>query len=172
MEKRLESREIYSGKILSLRVDKVSINNRESVREIVEHHGSVGILPILDDSFVLEKQYRYAIDKTLLEIPAGTLEDGEEPEECARRELVEETGYYPNALKYLGKMHLTPGYCTEVMHFYIAEDLVLKNKDLDFDEVISTEIVKIDDAIDMVLKGEVDDIKSAYAILRYAVMVK
>ncbi len=168
MEKKLESRKIYDGKILSLRIDKVNINDRDSIREVIEHHGSVGILPILNDSFVLEKQYRYAIDKVLLEIPAGTLEDGEEPEECAKRELLEETGYYPNSLKYIGKMYLTPGYCTEVMYFYIADQLEFKSKDLDFDEVISTEIVKIEDAIKMVINGEIEDIKSAYAILRYA----
>ncbi|GIU72365.1 MAG: ADP-ribose pyrophosphatase [Candidatus Nitrosocaldaceae archaeon] len=168
----LERKEVYKGKILSLRVDKVNINGRDSIREVVEHHGSVGILPILDDSFVLEKQYRYAIDKVLLEIPAGTLEDGEEPEECAKRELLEETGYYPNTLTYIGKMYLTPGYCTEAMHFFIADDLELKSKDLDFDEVISTEIIKIEDAIDMATKGEIEDIKTAYAILRYAAKVK
>jgi ADP-ribose pyrophosphatase len=164
----MESKEIYNGRILSLRVDKPIINGKESIREVVIHHGSVGILPILDDSFVLEKQYRYAIDKVLLEIPAGTLEENEEPKECAKRELLEETGYITDTLEYIGKLYLSPGYCTECMYFFVAKGLKLMSKDLDFDEIISTEIVKIDNAINMVMNGEIEDIKTAYAILLYA----
>ncbi|MEM2856635.1 MAG: NUDIX hydrolase [Candidatus Nitrosocaldaceae archaeon] len=158
---------VYEGKILNLRVDNVEINGRESIREVVEHNGSVAILPIIDDSFLMERQYRYAIDKTLLEIPAGTLEEGEEPYDCAKRELREETGYVADTLIYLGSMYLTPGYCTELMHFFIAKDLRFESEKLDFDEVISVECIKIDNAIDMAMKGEINDLKTVYAILRY-----
>ncbi len=166
----MEREEIYKGRILSLRVDKTIINSKKSIREVVVHNGSVGILPILNDSFVLEKQYRYAIDKVLLEIPAGTLEDNEEPKECAKRELLEETGYITDDLEYIGKLYLTPGYCTECMHFFIARELRFVSRNLDFDEVINIERVKIDDAINMVKNGEIEDIKTAYAILIYANM--
>ncbi len=166
----MERKEVYKGRIINVRVDSININGRDSIREVVEHSGSVAILPIINDSFLLEKQYRYAIDSVLLEIPAGTLEEGEEPEACARRELLEETGYHANKLTYIGSMYLTPGYCTEVMHFFLATDLVFKSRDLDYDEVISTEFIKIDDAIKMALNGEIKDIKTAYAILRYAIL--
>ena len=171
MEVRQESKKVYDGKILSLRIDKViNKSNRASIREVVEHRGSVAILPILDDSFILERQYRYAIDKVLLEVPAGTLEEGEEPLECAKRELLEETGYYSDELEHMGMLYLTPGYCTEKMHFFIARNLVKKSNDLDEDEIINVEIISIRDAINMAIRGEIVDMKSAYMILRYAMM--
>lgn len=163
-----ESRYVYNGKIISVRVDNVQINGRNTIREVVEHWGSAAILPLLDNKIIMEKQYRYAIDKELYEIPAGTLEKGESPEECAARELVEETGYRASKLEKLGKCYMTPGYCTELIHFFVATDLErVKEHEMDADEQISIVTIKIDDAVKMILNGEIQDAKTAYAILAY-----
>lgn len=164
-----ETRRVYDGKIINVRVDRVKINGRETVREVVEHGGSTAILPLLDgDIIVMERQYRYAIDKELYEIPAGTLEEGESPEECAKRELIEETGYRAEKLEPLGRCYMTPGYCTEMIHFFVATDLQeVKEHELDSDEQITVEKIAIDDAVNMILNGKIVDAKTAYAILTY-----
>lgn len=163
-----ESRRIYDGKIISVRVDKVQINGRQTIHEVVEHNGSAAILPLIDNTIIMEKQYRHAIQKELYEIPAGTLEKGESPEECAARELVEETGYRAGKLEPLGKCYMTPGYCTEMIHFFLATDLKeVKTHEMDEDEQLTVVKISIDDAVKMILNGEIEDAKSVYAILTY-----
>ena len=88
----IDSKRVYDGKIISVRVDKVQINGRETTREVIEHSGAAAVLPLIGNMIIMEKQYRYAVEKELYEIPAGTLEKGESPAECAKRELIEETG--------------------------------------------------------------------------------
>ena len=111
----VKSDKIYEGKVINLKVDTVELpDKRYSKREIVEHSGGVGIIAITEeDNIVLVKQYRKAIGKTILEIPAGKLELMEEPKGTAKRELEEETGYISDELKYLTEFYPTPGYCTE-----------------------------------------------------------
>jgi ADP-ribose pyrophosphatase len=163
-----ESKRVYDGKIISVRVDKVRINGRETIREVVEHDGSAAILPLIGNTIIMEKQYRHAIGKELYEIPAGTLEKGESPAECALRELIEETGYEAKKLEPLGQCYMTPGYCTEMIHFFVATDLKeVRNHEMDADEQITTVKISIDDAIRMILNGEIQDAKTAYAILAY-----
>lgn len=163
-----ESKRVYDGKIINVRVDKVKINGREAIREVVEHNGSAAILPLIDNMVIMEKQYRYAVDKELYEIPAGTLEKGESPEECAKRELIEETGYSAGKLEFLGRCYMTPGYCTEMIHFFVATELQeVKGNEMDADEQISIVKISIDDAVKMILDGEIQDAKTAYAILTY-----
>jgi len=165
----LESNRVYNGKVISVKVDKVQINGKPTIREVVEHNGSAAILPLMEDTIIMERQLRYPIGKELLEIPAGTLEKGESPEECAARELIEETGYKAGSLKPLGRCYLSPGYCTEVMHFFLATNLAkVSQQEMDEDEVIKIVRIKFDDAVKMILKGEIEDAKTAYAILTYA----
>jgi len=165
----MESKQMYKGKIISVKVDKVQINKRQTIKEVVEHGGSAAILPLIGDTIVMEKQYRYPIDKELFEIPAGTLEKGESPEECAARELIEETGYKAGNLKQLGRFYMSPGYCTEVMHVFVATNLSkVESHGMDDDEVIEIVRVTVDDAVKMIMKGEIEDAKTVCAVLAYA----
>ncbi|MEM3083487.1 MAG: NUDIX hydrolase [Nitrososphaerales archaeon] len=163
----MTSRRVYDGKIISVRVDNVWINGRQAVREVVEHGGSAAILPLIDDTIVMEKQYRYAIDRELYEIPAGTLEDGENPEDCARRELIEETGYEAGKLEALMRCYMTPGYCTELIHFFVATDLKEVSHEMDPDEQLNVVEIKVDEAVKMILNGEIQDAKTICAVLTY-----
>lgn len=121
----VERRTLYSGRILKLDVDRVvEPSGHEVTREVVRHAGSVVLLPVTrDGKLVLVRQYRYAVDSFVLEVPAGTLDSGEEPEKAARRELAEETGYVAGRLDKLGEYHPSPGFLDELMHVYLAVDL-------------------------------------------------
>ncbi len=163
-----ESKRVFDGRIISVRVDRVQINGRETIREVVEHGGSAAILPLIGDTIIMEKQYRYAIGKELYEIPAGTIEKGESPEKCATRELVEETGFKAGRLEPLGQCYMTPGYSTEMMYFFVATDLKeAKSQEMDADEQLTTVKISIDDAVRMISNGEIQDAKTVYAILTY-----
>ncbi|MEO9365742.1 MULTISPECIES: NUDIX hydrolase [Candidatus Nitrosocaldus] len=163
----VRSRYIYKGKVIALRVDELEDGR---VREVVEHNGSVAILPVLDDGrVVLERHYRHAIGKELIEIPAGKVEEGESVEECAQRELVEETGYRAGRLEYMGRCYMTPGYCNELIHFFIASNLErVSSVSMDEDEEINLLVISIDEAIEKALANEIEDAKTLYALLRYA----
>ncbi|MBE43860.1 MAG: ADP-ribose pyrophosphatase [Thaumarchaeota archaeon] len=164
----IDSKRVYDGKIISVRVDKVQINGRETTREVIEHSGAAAVLPLIGNMIIMEKQYRYAVEKELYEIPAGTLEKGESPAECAKRELIEETGYKAGNLELLGQCYMTPGYSTEIIYFFVANDLQeVKIHEMDVDEQITIVKINIDDAVKMVLNGKIQDAKTAYAILTY-----
>src|SRR5215210_3081848 len=134
----LSSREIHRGRILTVRVDEIELESGHSVRrEVVEHPGAVVIVPIDGDGRVLwVKQYRYAAGRALLELPAGTLEQGEEPEATARRELPEETGFAASDWQRIGGFYSAPGFCTEYLHAYSATDLRPETAPGDEDEDI------------------------------------
>ncbi|MFY3741802.1 MAG: ADP-ribose pyrophosphatase [Candidatus Nitrosomirales archaeon] len=169
MSAMMESKQVYKGKVISVKVDKVQINKKQTIREVVEHGGSAAILPLIGDTIIMEKQYRYPVGKDLFEIPAGTLEKGESPEKCAARELIEETGYRAGNLKQLGRFYMSPGYCTEVMHVFVATNLSkVESPGMDDDEVIEIVKVSVDDAVKMILKGEIEDAKTVCAVLAYA----
>ncbi|WP_425540151.1 NUDIX hydrolase [Microaceticoccus formicicus] len=143
-EKTMKSERVYEGKILNLRVDTVELPNRKySKREIVEHGSSVVIIPIMDDNSVLMvKQYRKAIDKVVLEFPAGLVESGEDPKEAALRELQEEVGYTANKIEYIYDFYTSPGFTDERINVFVASDLIPSDMVCDEDEFL--EIVKID----------------------------
>ena len=121
-EERLSSRCAYDGHILHVRVDDVRMpSGRKTVREVVEHPGSVIVLPVtVDDEVLFVRQYRYAVDERVIELPAGLIDTGEDPEDAARRELGEETGYEAGEVTPLGSAYVSPGYSQELSHFYVA----------------------------------------------------
>jgi ADP-ribose pyrophosphatase len=167
IEKTLESKLVFKGRLINVRVDTVQLpNGRVSTREVVEHKGAVCVVPLLDhEQVVMVKQYRQPVGKVLLELPAGTLDKGEDPEECARRELVEEVGYYPQKLTKMFHSYLAPGYSTEMLHTYLAEDLQPTSENRDADEFIEVVTVNLRQAVDMIRSGEIIDAKSICGIL-------
>ncbi|MBP6965041.1 MAG: NUDIX hydrolase [Armatimonadetes bacterium] len=166
-EKTLESQRIYDGKIVNLRVDTVELpNGRVSKREVVEHKGAVAVVPMLDhETLILVRQYRQPVGGTILEIPAGTLERGEDPFDCARRELVEEIGYFPEKLTEMFHSYLSPGYSNELLHTFLAEDLREEEVNRDSDEFLEIVRIRLSDAEEMIRSGEIVDAKSICGIL-------
>lgn len=166
-EKTMKTDKIYEGKMVNLRIDTVELPDKKySKREIVEHPGSVGIIPITDDgSMVLVRQFRKPIEKNLLEIPAGKIEINEEPKETALRELSEETGYMANKMEYLFEFYTSPGFSDEKIYLFLATNLLKGEANPENDEYIEVEKLKIEDLVDMVEKGEINDSKTIISIL-------
>jgi len=165
-ERGVDSRQIYDGKILQLHVDEVELpNGNRATREVVEHSDAVVIVPIDADGHVLlVRQYRYPIARDLLEAPAGGIDDGEKPDEAAQRELREEIGLASERLEYLGQFWSTPGFCTELMHAFVARDLVPSPLSPDEDEAIVVERYPLDSLRTMIASGEIRDAKTIAAL--------
>lgn len=161
-EKVLESQQIFKGRILTIKVDQVLLQNGcKSTREVVFHPGAVAVLPILADrSIVLVKQFRYPVGTELLEVPAGKLDENESPEECALRELEEETGYKAQKIEYIGYIFTTPGFSNEKIYLYVAENLIKTEQNLDQDELLKVEILQPQDVLNKCLNGEIVDAKT------------
>ena len=167
-EKCLDSKEIYRGKIIYVHKDSVSLpDGSESIREIVEHSGGVAVIPVDDEGNVwCVRQYRYAFADHLLEVPAGKLEDGEDPLECAVRELSEETGFTAEKFTYLGSLLPSPGYCKETLYLYLATGLKPGKAHLDPGEFLDVERHSLRELTDMVMNNELTDAKTAMAVLK------
>lgn len=166
-EPTVDSRRIYSGKIIGVRVDTVRLpNGRTSQREIVEHGHSVVMVPVDQQRRVLlVRQYRKSPERSLLEAPAGGLEEGESPEEGVLRELQEEIGFTAGRLQRMAGFWMTPGFCTEYMHAYIATDLRQGALAPDEDESIEVVPVPLARIPDMIRSGEIEDAKTIAALL-------
>ncbi|MGE5390608.1 MAG: NUDIX hydrolase [Deltaproteobacteria bacterium] len=165
-ERTKESKEIFNGRIIRVRVDTVELpDGSEGTREIVDHNGAVAIVA-LDEKGQLKmvRQYRKAAEKIMLEIPAGTLEKGEDPMDCARRELEEETGLRARQWEKILAYYSAPGFCSEELHLYIARDLYPGESDPDEDEFLELADVPLDQAYDMIFQGQICDGKSIIGI--------
>jgi ADP-ribose diphosphatase len=167
---RLGTREIFRGRTFHVDVDRVRLpNGREMDVELVHHRGAAAVVPLLEDGTVLfVRQYRYATGGWLLEIPAGKLDPGEEPEACAVRETEEETGYRPGKLQPLGWIWTTPGFADEKIWLFLATGLELTAQVLEDDEVLSLERLPLQEAIEKAARGEIHDSKTAVALMRVA----
>ncbi|MBM3118798.1 MAG: NUDIX hydrolase [Chloroflexi bacterium] len=168
MEKTLSSQQVYNGRAVKLRVDTVQKpSGKTTTREIVEHSDCVAVV-VLDskDRVVLVRQYRKAVGKTLLEIPAGGIDPGEQPINCVRRELQEEIGYLPNKIDRLGGFYSAPGYCTEYLHLYLATHLVPSRQVAEDTEEIEVVRVPLSQIPDLIASGEICDAKSVAGLLR------
>ena len=167
-EKQIDTQAAYKGIIVNVWRDTAELQNGcRVVREVVEHPGGVGIVPVTKDGNVLMvRQFRYPMGEELLEIPAGKLEDGEDPLECAARELSEETGYTAGRFIDLGVSYPSPGYCKEKLYIYLATDLLCGEAHLDENELLSIEEVAINDLIDKIMANELSDGKTIIGILK------
>lgn len=169
MEKTLSSQLIYDGRAVKLRIDTVQLpGGRETTREIVQHSDVVVMVVVdEDDNVLLVRQYRTPVERELLEIPAGGIDEGEEPEDAVRRELREEIGYLPNKVQRLGGFYSAPGYCTEYLHLYLATELAPSRLFAEDTEGISLVRVPVDDVPDLILSGKLCDSKSIAGLLSY-----
>ena len=165
-EPTLSTNLVYQGKILSLRVDTVQLRNgNQSTREIVEHTECVCVVPLdAANNVVMVRQYRKPVEESLLEIPAGGVEPGETSQEAAIREIQEEIGYTADTLSHLSSFWMTPGFCTEMMHAYLATDLRPSSLQQDEDEDIQVVKVPLENIPGMVRRGEIKDAKSISAL--------
>ena len=166
----LKSRPVYAGRIVDLSVDEVRLpNGNVCALETIRHPGASAVVPVDDDGRVLlVRQFRWATGGYLLEVPAGKLDRGEPPEDCARREVEEETGRRPRTLHPLGWIWTTPGFSDEKIWLYAATGLEATRQQLQPDEVLTVEAVPLVDAVAMALDGRIVDAKSICAILRAA----
>lgn len=167
-EKTLSTDQIYNGRIINVRVEKVELpDGRISSRELVGHFGGVGIIAVDENREVfMVSQYRIAARSIMLEIPAGKLEKGEDPLECGKRELIEETGYRAKDFVHLGEYYATPGYCEEKLNIYLAQGLEFVGQHLDDGEFLKVEKYSLDDLYSMVMENKIYDAKTAIAILK------
>jgi len=160
---------VFSGKLITVRKETVSLpSGKTATREIVVHPEVVAILPVLDDGrLVLVRQYRKSVDRILLEIPAGGVDDGESPEDAVRREMVEETGYRVAATEHLCTFYTSPGFTTEKMHLYRATGLSPGEPTEETDQ-IEVVLMGPEEAASQVGQGEIEDAKTILAILGYS----
>ncbi len=167
-EKTVSTREIYKGRIVHLVEDTVLLpNGKTAGRELVLHNGGVGVIAVDEDKNVLMvRQFRKPYDEVVLEIPAGKLEKGEEPLPAGMRELSEETGYEAKEYTFLGKFYPTPGYCSEIIHLYLARKLSFVGQHLDPDEFVEAEKIPLEKLVQMVMDNQIPDGKTAIAILK------
>lgn len=168
MEETVSSKTLHRGKNFSFKSDQVRLPSGKVVtRDIVDHPGAVAIVAVDESEIVLVKQYRYAAGKELLEVPAGTFEQGEDPDACAVRELIEETGYAAKTWRKLLSCYMAPGYSNEVIHIYVAEGLEQVGSSPEEDEFINVERISFDDALKMIEDNTIMDSKTITGVLAY-----
>jgi ADP-ribose pyrophosphatase len=163
------SRSVHDGRIVKLSLEEVTLPNGNTVTlEVIRHPGASAVVPVdAAGNVVLVRQYRHATGSWLLEVPAGKLDHpGESPEDCARREVEEETGYRPGRLIPLGWIWTTPGFTNEKIWLFVALDLVPSRSNLQSDEVLTVETLALDEAVRRAATGEITDGKSVCALLR------
>ena len=167
-EEVVSSTTIYQGRVLHFKNTTVKLpSGRLYPREIVEHPGAVALIPILEDKVILIRQFRLTTGKAIYELPAGTMSEGEDPDACAEREIVEETGYKAGKLKRIFQCYLAPGYSTELMYFYLATELEAGPQHLDEDEAIRVYPTPFEEALAMVRMNEIMDAKTTVGLLLY-----
>lgn len=166
----LSSRLVHKGRVLELRVDEVEMaNGVVTAREVLHHPGAVAMVPVQSDGrILLVTQYRHATGARLLEIPAGTLNPGEDPQVAAVRELQEEVDRRPGHIEYAGSFYVAPGYCDELLHLYLCTDLEEASLDADDDEDIEVVAMTLDEAMDAVADGRIIDAKTIIGLMQWS----
>jgi len=166
-ERLITSETVFQGRLISVRKDQVELpGGRRASREVVVHPGAVAIVPLLpDEVVVMIRQYRHAVGRALYELPAGTLQPGESPEDCARRELEEETGYQAAELGLMFSTYLSPGYSSEIIHIFLAQGLSPTTSRPVEDEQLQTVLLPLEEAVAMIGRGEVQNAAAICGLL-------
>ncbi|MFQ6103617.1 MAG: NUDIX hydrolase [Candidatus Glassbacteria bacterium] len=161
------SKDVFIGRIFTVKLDRLKFENGKEVdMEVVRHGGAAAVVPVKEDGrIVLIRQFRYTVDKYIWEVPAGKFDESEDSVTCALREMEEEVGYRAGEIEKLGSILTTPGFSDERIDIYLARDLEKVQRHLDPDEFIDVVDVPIDEAIDMIENGEIEDSKSIIALL-------
>jgi len=168
MEETISSKILHKGKHFSFKLDQVKLDNGTEIeRQTVDHPGAVAIVAVHEGDIVLIKQYRYATKSEILEIPAGTLEAGEDPYACAVRELQEETGYAASDWKKLLSAYVAPGYSNEMIHIYSAEGLTEIGSSPEEDESITVEKYPFERVLEMIESNKIMDAKTVTGVLAF-----
>lgn len=165
-EETIGSKTIFQGKVVHLVVDDVRLpNGKTAKREIVKHPGAVAIIAVTENNkLLLVRQYRKPLDKVIFEIPAGKLEKDEDPDDCALRELEEETGYRSEKLEPIVSFYTSPGFSNELVHVYYTDTLIKGSQHLDPDEFLEVVEVGLDEALEMIYDRRIYDSKTVYAV--------
>ncbi|MFD2640284.1 NUDIX domain-containing protein [Piscibacillus salipiscarius] len=167
-EKTLSSESIYKGKIIDVKIDEVKLpDGKTSKRELIDHPGAVAIIALTDEGkLVMVEQYRKALEKSIIEIPAGKLEAGEKPDMTAKRELEEETGYRAEQLDFIVSYYTSPGFANEIIYVYKASGLKVVEDQLqgDDDEFVELIEVTLDEAVKLIEEQRIHDAKTIHAV--------
>ena len=164
--KTISSQKVFAGRVFSVTVDTVREGELTYQREVVHHGGSAVIVPVFDDGTVaLVRQYRHPTVRYLLEVPAGTLADGERPDAGAARELEEELGLIAGRMEKLSEFFVSPGFCEEKMWIYLATDLVQGKQHLEDDEILDVVRLPVREALEMITSGEIQDAKTIIGLM-------
>ncbi len=171
IEQTLSSKELFKGRIITVRLDEVELpDGNKSAREVVDHPGGAGILAVDGEDMWLVRQFRYPYKEVIEEIPAGKLEKGEEAIVTAGRELIEEIGYDCESIEPFGMIYPTPGYTSEHLYIFLARGLKKRETHLDEDEFVSAVKRPIKAVLDDILAGKIKDGKTCYAVLKYCLL--
>lgn len=167
-EKKIKTLNEYRGVVVNVALDKITLpDGKEGIREVVSHPGGVCILALDDENkAICVNQYRYCFETHMLELPAGKLEYGEDPYECAVRELSEETGITAGKIVSLGAIYPSPGFCREILHLYLATELTFGKAHLDEGEFLDVLRVPFDELVAQTMSGEMKDAKTVIAVLK------
>lgn len=168
-EKTISSQPIYDGRIIKVKVDEVLLpNGNTAKREIVNHQGAVAVMALTNDNkLLLVRQFRKPLERSIVEIPAGKLERGEEPLDCAKRELMEETGYTASEFTLLSSFYTSPGFADEMLHLYVATGLTAGEAQPDEDEFVEVMHLSLDEAKQLHSSGEIRDAKTVVALFAW-----
>jgi ADP-ribose pyrophosphatase len=166
-EKKVKSETKFKGRLLGLRVDTVKTpSGNKATREVVEHPGAIAVVAITKDKeLVLVRQFRQPAGKILLEVPAGVPKKGESAEDCARRELEEETGFHAKKIRKIWEGYASPGYSDEIIQYCLAENMTLMKQMTEEDEVIEVDLVDVDACVDMLKNGRIKDNKTMIGVM-------
>lgn len=172
-EQTISSKTVYQGRIIQVLEDQARLpDGKTAGREVVLHPGGVAILALDGDGQVaLVRQYRYPLHRLLLELPAGKLDEGEDHRPAALRELSEETGLEAGELTYLGYIYVSPGFCDEALHMYLARDLTRSEQHPDEDEFLDVVTLPFDALVEQVMSGEITDAKTVATVLKVKMLL-